>query len=273
MELFTVTDRCTGCGLCAKVCPASLVRQSAKGERPSPLAGREAQCIRCGHCVAVCKAGALVHGLLPSDAFMPIDRARLATPEALERLMRARRSCRLYDPAPLPREAIRELIMRVGHAPTGHNLGQVGFVVVDGPERMDCLRQAVLDWIALEVASGSERAARLHLAGAARAVAKGRDVLFRNAPHVVVVHAPANGVTPREDVIIAGAWLELAAAAAGYGACWCGYLMFALAGHPPIGALLGLPEGHAGYAALLLGRAAVRPLLIPPRDLPDIRFF
>jgi hypothetical protein len=50
-------------------------------------------------------------------------------------------------------------------------------------------------------------------------------------------------------------------------------LLFALAGHPPIGALLGLPEGHAGYAALLLGRAAVRPLLIPPRELPDIRFF
>ena len=30
------------------------------------------------------------------------------------------------------------------------------------------------------------------------------------------------------------AWLELAAAAKGYGACWCGYLMFALAEHPPV---------------------------------------
>ncbi|MGD9610183.1 MAG: 4Fe-4S binding protein [Desulfovibrionaceae bacterium] len=27
--MFTVTDRCTGCGLCAWVCPASLVRLSA----------------------------------------------------------------------------------------------------------------------------------------------------------------------------------------------------------------------------------------------------
>lgn len=273
MELFTVTDRCTGCGLCARVCPASLVRQSAKGERPSPLAGREAHCIRCGHCLAVCKAGALVHALLPAKAFEAIDRSRLATPEALEHLMRARRSCRLYDPTPMPREEILSLIARVRHAPTGHNAGPVGYVVVDGPERMARVRQAVLDWIAQEVAAGSQRAERLHLAGAARAVAKGRDVLFRGAPHVVVVHAPLDGISPREDAIIAGAWLELAAAAAGYGACWCGYLLFALAGHPLIGALLGLPDGHTGYAALLLGRPAVRPVAIPPRALPEVRFF
>ena len=81
MALFTVTDRCTGCGLCAKVCPASLVRQSAQGERPSPWAGREAQCIRCGHCVAVCKAGALVHAT-PIGGFVSMNRSFFSTDSA-----------------------------------------------------------------------------------------------------------------------------------------------------------------------------------------------
>ena len=82
-----------------------------------------------------------------------------------------------------------------GDATTPQPPVEMTFRLVSGKEGpMDHLRQAVLDWIALEVASGSERAARLHLAGAARAVAKGRDVLFRSAPHVVVVHAtPISG--------------------------------------------------------------------------------
>jgi nitroreductase/NAD-dependent dihydropyrimidine dehydrogenase PreA subunit len=273
MTLFTVTDDCTGCGRCARACPASLVRHKAKGERPEPLAGREAHCIRCGHCVAVCRAGALVHGLLPPADFEPISREALPGFEAVRHLLMARRSCRVYDGRPLMREEVVGLIEVARYAPTGHNARSVGYVVVDGAERMDAARTVVLDWMRLEVAAGSERAALLHLEGAIRAVERGKDVVFRGAPQAVVVHGPRDGVTPAADAFIAGAWLELAAMAAGYGACWCGYLMFALAGHRAMGELLGIPEGRQGSAALLLGRPAVRPVSIPPREKPEIRFF
>jgi nitroreductase/NAD-dependent dihydropyrimidine dehydrogenase PreA subunit len=273
MPLFTVTDACTGCGLCAKACPASLVRQKEAGERPVPLPGREAHCIRCGHCVAVCKPGAFVHALLPAADFESVSRDRLPSFESVRHLLMARRSCRMYAGTPLAREEILGLIEAVRHAPTGHNVRGIGYVVVDGPERLDEVREVVLDWMRLEVAAGTRRAAVLHLEGAIRAVSRGKDVVFRGAPQVVVVHAPTDGVTPQADAVIAGAWLELAAAAKGYGACWCGYLMFALAGHRPMGELLGIGQGRQGYAALLLGRPAVRPVSIPPREMPDIRFF
>lgn len=270
MTLFTITDACTGCGLCARACPASLVRQKVKGERPQPLAGREAHCILCGHCVAVCKAGAFVHGLLPAADFEAVSRERLPEFGAMRHLLQSRRSCRVYGSTPLSREEIATLLEVVRYAPTGHNARTVGYVVV---ERMDAAREAVVDWMRLEVAAGSERADVLHLAGAVKAVEKGKDVVFRGAPRAVVVHAPADEVTPQTDAVIAGAWLELAAAAKGYGACWCGYLMFALAEHPPVGALLGIPEGHRGYAALLLGRFAARPVSIPPREMPEVHYF
>lgn len=273
MELFSVTENCTGCGLCVAACPASLVRQRKPGGPPQALAGREAHCIRCGHCVIACPTKAFDHALLPREDFTPIRRKDFPSPASLRHLLMARRSCRTYDPTPVPREDIVGLIEAVRHAPTGHNMRQVGYVVVDGPARMDAARQLVLDWIALEVAADSLRAAELHLAGAARAAAKGKDVIFRGAPHVVVAHAPAQGISPEVDAIIAASWLEIAAAAAGYGACWCGYLMFALAAHPPVGTALGVPAGHTGYAALLLGRPASRVGQIPPRDMPPVHFY
>lgn len=271
--LFTVSDACTGCGLCVGACPASLVRQQEAGTRPTPLAGREAHCIRCGHCVAVCPTGALTHGLLPAEAFEAVSRKKLPEFDALRHLFMARRSCRLYSGQPLPRSAVLGLLEAVRHAPSGHNARSVGVIVVDGPRSMDAVRAAVLDWMRQEVAAGSDLAARLHLEGAVKAAARGKDVVFRGAPQAVVFHAPRTGVTPQPDAIIAGAWLELAAAAAGHGACWCGYLMFALAGHPPLGALLGIAPERTGYAALLLGQPAARPQRIPPREQPDITFF
>lgn len=273
MELFTVDETCTGCGLCAAACPASLVRHREKGTPPTSLAGREAHCIRCGHCAMVCPTGAFHHALLPQDTFTPLRRKELPDLDTTRRLLMARRSCRNYLPEALSREEIVPLLEAVRHAPTGHNTRDVGYVVVDGPERMDVLRQGVLDWIATEVAAGTDRAAELHLAGAARAVAKGKDVIFRGAPHAVVVHAPHDGITPALDAAIAASWLEIAATAGGYGACWCGYLIFALDAHPPIGQLLGIPEGHKGHAALLLGKPAIRPLSIPPRAMSPVRFF
>lgn len=272
-SLFSLTEACTGCGLCVAACPASLVRQPAPGEPPQALAGREAHCIRCGHCVIACPTGAFVHSLLPPEAFEPVRRKDLPEFAALRHLLMSRRSCRVYDPKPLSREALLTLLEAVRHAPTGHNARDVGYVVVDGPARMDVVRQGVLDWMGAEVAADSARARDLHLAGAARAAAKGKDVILRGAPHAVVIHAPKAGITPAEDAIIAGAWLEIAAAAAGYGACWCGYLGYALEGNPALGEMLGIPAGRQGYAALLLGRPATRPRSIPPRDMPPVTFF
>ncbi|WP_428569888.1 MAG: nitroreductase family protein [Solidesulfovibrio sp. DCME] len=273
MALFTITEACTGCGLCVAACPASLVRQAAPGETPTALEGREAHCIRCGHCAIACPTGAFVHELLPAEEFAPIRRKDLPDFAAVRHLLDSRRSCRTFDPAPVPRQELLSLIDAVRHAPTGHNTRDVGYVVVDGPARMDVARQGVLDWIAGEVGAKTERARELHLAGAARAAGKGKDVIFRGAPHVVVAHAPDGGITPALDAAIACAWLEIAAAAAGYGACWCGYLIFALDAHRPLGEMLGIPQGRKGYAALLLGRRAARPLAIPPRDMPPVTFF
>lgn len=274
MPLFTINqERCKADGLCVRACPASLVRQAGPGTFPEPLPDREGHCIRCGHCVAACPTGAFIHSLFPPDAFEPLRWAALPGFEAVTHLMKARRSCRNYMPSPLSREELAALFAAVRYAPTGHNTRSVKFLVVEGPERMAEVRLGVVEWMREEVSARTPFAATLHLAGAIRAVGKGKDVVFRGAPHVAVAYAPKDGLTPVLDAAIATSWLEIAAAAKGLGACWCGYLIFALAANRRVADMLGIPEDHQGFAAMLLGRPSQRPVSIPPREGLVVRFF
>lgn len=276
MPLFTIDPAlCNRDGLCAKTCPASLIRQENPGDIPTLLAGREDHCIRCGHCVAVCPTEALTNHLLPSDGFLELRHKDIATFESTALLLKYRRSCRNFKPEPLGRDELLELFAVADYAPTGHNARSVGFVVVEGQAAMENVRQCVAQWMEIEVAAKTQLSLNMHLAGALGALTRGKDVILRQAPNLIVAHAPApgSGVTPDVDAVIAVSWLEIAAAAKNFGACWCGYIMLALANHQPLSELLSIPADRRGYAALLLGRPAWRFGCIPPRSNLDVKFY
>lgn len=63
-------DKCTGCGLCARVCPGGVL--SLDGEGKIRMADFEGfgwnGCWKCEHCLAVCPAGAVsIFGRRPED--------------------------------------------------------------------------------------------------------------------------------------------------------------------------------------------------------------
>jgi hypothetical protein len=79
---------------------------------------------------------------------------------------------------------------------------------------------------------------------------EGRDLVFRGAPHVLIVSAPPDAPCPREDVALALAYFEFLAQSAGLGTVWCGLISVVLAARPQLKAGLGIPDDHIHYQML-----------------------
>jgi len=56
MGIVEFNDTCTGCGICAKICPASALETVGK----KTLMKTNADCMFCGDCEAICPKGAVV---------------------------------------------------------------------------------------------------------------------------------------------------------------------------------------------------------------------
>jgi len=60
---FIVLDdnKCIGCSLCARICPASAMKMFQAGEKKLRPAINYERCVFCGYCVDICPENALKH--------------------------------------------------------------------------------------------------------------------------------------------------------------------------------------------------------------------
>lgn len=53
-------DKCSGCGLCAQICPGKAIHLEGKGrERKACMEEVFPQCMSCNDCAAICEQGAV----------------------------------------------------------------------------------------------------------------------------------------------------------------------------------------------------------------------
>lgn len=271
MSLFVVDlDKCNKDGLCAAECPAGCI-VFEKGAFPVPHEKKQDYCINCGHCMAVCPTGALQLDSFPSPC-IPKDKELNISYEEAEQFLRMRRSLRSFRDKPVEREQVERLLSLTEYAPSGHNARLLQWRVADTPEKVAKVARAIIDWMARAVEADLPVAKVMHMAGIVRAYEEGIDIVCRSAPMLAVAIGPQEGITPKEDAVAAATYLELAAAADGLGACWSGFLVAAATHDEAVKEVLGVPDGHAVYAAIMLGHPMRKYRSAPPRSAPVIEW-
>lgn len=249
-------EKCVSCGQCAADCPVNIISM----QEGLPVVSREERCLKCGHCLAVCPTGAIsILGKTPEES-LPMPEKTPEQGDWLKRLIRGRRSVRRFLPEDLSREEVSGLIETAWHAPTGHNDQSVRFTVVNGQEAMKKFKEEVYSGLDRELSrSGKSDDLRGNMLGWALSMwkKKGIDALFRDAPGLLIAHAPRAVATPKEDCIIALTTFELAAQAAGIGTLWDGMATWAIADFcPGLPDKLGIPQDHLFGYAMIFGRPA-----------------
>jgi ferredoxin len=259
---FTInTEQCIQCGACVDDCPFHIIEMAP--DYPALIPKRVHHCIRCQHCLAVCPTGALsILGFKPEDS-LPLPES-LPTAQQMTALIKGRRSMRRFLPEPLEPGVIEGMIATVANGPTGKNNRQCLFTVIEDPATMAVFRSETLEGLRRAVATRqlSESPGYFRLGYFRHVVSawdQGRDIIFRDAPHLLMVSVPSSITTPDADSIIAMSYFELLAATMGIGTLWNAMIRWVLSTIDiDLYRRLGIPDDHVKGYALLFGRPAVQ---------------
>jgi len=270
MSLFVVDhEKCKKDNICVDECPTRIIMEDETGI-PKPVKNAEEFCIRCGHCVAVCPFGALSHTAMIPDECPPVQKELLLSAEHVEHVLRSRRSIRTYKKEPVDRETITKLIDIARYAPSGHNTQPVRWHIIYDREEVQKLAGLVVDWMRFLLKEQNALAMSFHMDRVVKGWDAGMDPICRNAPHVIVTHAPKGDLAAPAASTIALSYLDLAAPSFGLGACWAGYFNTAGSTWPPMQEALGLPEGHTCFGSMMLGSPKYAYYRLPLRNEPEI---
>jgi nitroreductase/Pyruvate/2-oxoacid:ferredoxin oxidoreductase delta subunit len=278
-------EKCTGCGLCLMACPSFVIDwREDKAE-----VQRGEWCIGCGHCGAVC----------PPEAILPAsgtwekpwsEKADLTlSPEALQGLLRSRRSIRNYAPDPVPKEVLERILEAGRYAPTGSNSQNVHYLVLTASEEIQKLKEMTLAFyerlfawargrwshVLLSLWAGRKTVDYLRrtlpkVQYAYGRMQEGRDILFYHAPALILTHAESWDSSSPFNCAVALYHASLMAHSLGLGCCFNGFLVNAVNHEKKIKRWLKIPGDHRCYAAMTLGYPKVKYLRGVPRESPKV---
>ena len=247
-------EKCVKCGACVRDCIVHVLTAGEDGF-PSVRPQDERYCINCQHCLAVCARGAVTCNDVGFSDTLDIEPVPDGGAEAA--LIRQRRSVRHWGKGSIPEEVWTRLVDSLAWMPTGCNDHRMHFTIVRDPERMK--------WFRSETSRIARRVVRtgilkLFYPGFRRymdEIMRGDDVVFRNAPCMIVASTPKDAPCHEADPWIALSYFDLLAQANGLGTCWCGFAVHAFKWVRKFRRALKIPRDHSVGAVLLFGPPAV----------------
>ncbi len=286
-------EKCTHCGRCVAACPTmGLIMGPDEIPYLQGYKGIEKACLACRNCEVVCPVGAstlvgtyrVLEGryrtLLPEEVMPPkllaqvdpanVDKAMEAlTP--IERVILCRRSVRLFQDKPVPKDMIERILEAGRYAPSAGNCQPWKFVVITD--------QAVIREIESECMKVLKRFRDIYMGGKAwnksvstllsylyvnkmdqrpmTAIEKAdrcENVIYWNAPVVIFILVDTRGISnPDLDGGICAQNMVLAAHGMGLGTCYIGLTIAALDYLPSLRKKLGIVPPWKALTSLCIG--------------------
>jgi nitroreductase/NAD-dependent dihydropyrimidine dehydrogenase PreA subunit len=262
MNFITIDqEQCKQDGLCVEICPMGII-EKPPGGYPRLEVNGDQFCISCGHCVAVCPHGALHHGRIPLKECVSIRKGLRVSADAIEEFLKARRSIRSFRDKSASRDVLERIIDVTRWAPSASNRQPVSWLVIENQSQVRQLAALVADWLRKTKA----------IPRFLEAWDRGKDMILRGAPHLIVAHADKENRWAPVDCAIALTYMELAAKSQGLGTCWAGLLIRAIGVCSPVAEFLNLPDGNEVYGAVMLGYPEYRYQRIPNRNEARVRW-
>ena len=273
-------DTCAKCGNCSAVCSWNLI-VLREDNSPGFFPGADELCIHCGHCVAICPTGSVRHQDIPVEECTPITKEQEVSFTLTSNLIKNRRSIRIFKDKPVPRELIESVIDVARYAPTGDNFEEVRWLVIDNKEELNKLSMIAGDAFRLVSEGKGEPWPYIRYADTVWAE------FFKRLPKMaelgitgnpmddpvrIITYAESNNPIAAIDCVIALAYFDLAAKAAGLGCCWAGAFFLAAQSYDPLKVALGIPEGFKAYGALYVGYPKYTYHRIPVRKPARITY-
>ena len=258
--------KCAVCAACVRDCPVHVLTVGADGF-PVVRPQDERFCLNCQHCLAVCPHGAVTcNDVGFADTFevgqIPDGAAELA-------LIRQRRSVRQWGKDPIPEDVWDRLLDSLAWMPTGCNDHRLHFTVVRDAGKMEWFRSEMSKTAKRVVRTGILRLLYPGFRRYMDEIMRGDDVVFRNAPCMIVASTPKNAPCREADPWIALSYFDLLAQANGLGTCWGGFAVHAFKLSRGFRRALKIPKGHSVGAVLLFGPPAFEyPRVTHPRPMP-----
>ncbi|MBR1907398.1 nitroreductase family protein [bacterium] len=250
-NLIIDKEKCVNCAQCVNDCITHCIKMSKEENIPVFRKGGEERCIKCQHCMTICPTGALtLWGKNPenSDAVNPEYNS-----EELLRLIKSRRSYRKYRQENLDEERMNKLKDMINWAPTGVNNHRLYFSFIDDMEVMDDFRNKVNTKLVNLLNKTPFKGIKQKFSRYIKAILAGEDVIFRNAPHMVVVSTPLDAPCKDIDPVIALSYFELYAQSMGVATLWCGLAEACLKLFPEFSEYLEIPDNYKASYVMLFG--------------------
>lgn len=272
MDHFHIdTEKCISCGQCAANCPVRII--SMDDGIPVLVRQKEQFCIGCMHCYAICSEGAVsLFGQTPSPENR-FEKDKLPTADQIKHLLGGRRSIRSYQDRNMKADVIQDLLDTAWQAPTGRNVRELLFTVIDDKAVLASVREELLEGIDKQIQDETLGEMYGEFAKFPHVWKEfGYDVLFRGAPHCLIVSAPKDAPTPVQDATIALTTLDLYAQAQGIGTLWNGIAKIAMTDLvPEIRERFYIPEDHDICYVMCFGHPAVRYKQLVSRGLARVQ--